>query len=411
MSPVYASDRLSVSDAIDGREYGTFSGRVQTLFMGRQFDNRADRADELHSNSTAVTINYESPVFLGLSFSGQYVHAFGQFGRGDEEKFGEEDPAYILSNSNFSILNNAYLRYDLEKLGLRESHVTVGRQTLDLGFVTSCNIRQKDQAFEGIAVDIGHFQGLSVNLGVLDKFSSWTSRDDLTSGGLANGFIDIEKVEGVPYSTRGIQFVELIYSDSQRMSLALYDYYGDDLYNTVGANIDYSLNSSDEFSTEVSLKYIGQQGMDRFDKFNRFELESNAFQAGIQLTSDDFSIEPGVFMVAGDGPENDIRSPFQPQLIIEQAMFETDFGFSGGSRSFYVEMSQKWSKSQIYILYLYTDFKAGLLNGRINETDVIYSRNLTENLYVKLKLGLVDYDDDVGNTTLLDYRLFVGYNF
>ena len=361
--------------------------------------------------TTAATLNYISPKVGGFSFGLQYSYAWKFYSVGDREAFGNQDPAYVLSNSDYSLLNNAFLRFDLDNLGLKESSLTFGRQRIDLTFAATYNIRQKEQAYEAIVFDLGHFEGLKLSAGILDKFSSWSSRDDLTSGGTAVNFIPIERTEGVTYSTTGFQFVEASFTGVEKIILTLYDYIGDDLYNTFGVNFDYTLFHSDDLSAEARLKYIGQRGFKRFEETIGAELRADAIQAGVKILVGNMSLEPGVFIVAGDGPGNDLRSPFQPKYIIEEPMVETDFGFTGGARSIYLEGKHAWSKNSLYFLYLYTDVKSPGFRGETNEWDIILSRNFSESFFAKLKVAFVKYDGDTSKTRLIDYRVFAGWNF
>ena len=86
--------------------------------------------------------------------------------------------------------------------------------------------------------------------------------------------------------------------------------------------------------------------------------------------------------------ENDIHSPFQPKYIIEEPMVETDFGFTGGARSVYLEAKHAWSKNSLYFLYLYTDVESPIFRGETNEWDIILSRNFSERFFAKLKSRL-----------------------
>ncbi len=408
---VSARNQHTFADEINEQAYGRFSGNIQTLFMGRRFDNRSDRADQLHSATIATTINYQSPTFIGLSLGGQYIHVSKGYSRGDEEDFNDVDPGYILSNSDYTLLNNAYLRYNFAGLGLENTVLTVGHQALDLNFVSRYNIRQKDQSFEAVVFESSDISNMKISFGILDKFSSWSSRDDLTRGTTANGFIPVEKTEGATYTATGIQFVDMTYKGFDRTRLSLYDYYGDKLYNTFGITADYTVIDREDFTQDIRFKYIGQRGIGTFERFTGFDLRSDAVQAGLKFSSAAFSIEPGIFIVTGDGEENNLRTPFQPKLIIEEPLVENDIGFLGGSRSFYLESNYQWSNHSLYMLYLYTHYDTTNMNGVTNELDILYTRNLTENWYARIKLGLFDVDGDLGNSTVFDYRIFVGYNF
>ena len=146
----------------------------------------------------------------------------------------------------------------------------------------------------------------------------------------------------------------MTYSGFERATVTLYDYYGDGLYSTFGANINYVVDASDDFESTVKLKDIGQRGIGKYERLRAialgdpgFKLKSDALQGGIKFSKRTFSIEPGFFVVAGDGEDNDIHSPFQPKFIIEEPLFETDVGFFGGSESLYVEASYTWSESKV----------------------------------------------------------------
>ncbi len=258
--------------------YGDLSGRVQTLFMGRGFKNRGAGDTELHSGTTSFSLLYESPAFNGFSVGGEYMYSWNLLSTGDRLAFGNLDPAYVLSNSDFSILNKAYVRLALDDLGWKNSYLKVGRQALHTVFAGTYNIRQKDQSYEAVLLHLENNQNFSADLGFIDKFSSWTSRDDLTNGPSANGFNPVEKVEGVPYSTNGMPFIEVTYTGIKRAGLTFYDFYGDDLYNTFGFNIVGSVFESGDFKTDIKFNYIRQHGMDRFDDFTGFELRSDALR-------------------------------------------------------------------------------------------------------------------------------------
>ncbi len=406
-----AEGNLPIFETIKKEGYGDLSGRVQTLLMGRRFENRGASDTELHSGSTAFSFNYESPEFNGFSFGGEYMYSWKLFSIGDRQAFGNQDPAYILSNSDFSILNKAYIRFTLDDWGWQNSYIKVGRQALHTTFAGTYNIRQKDQSYEAILLHFENPENLKVDLGFIDKFSSWTSRDDLTNGPSANGFNPVEKVEGVPYSTNGMPFVEVTYSGFKGTELILYDFYGDDLYNTFGFNIVGAVFESDEFKTDIKIKYIQQRGIDRFEDFVGFDLHSDALQGGVNFQKGDFRIEPGFFIVGGGGADNDIHSPFQPSLIIEEPMVETDAGFFGGSRSIYVESNYAWNNNNLYILYLHTDLHSSHPVDKSKELDIIYSRTFGPRFYFKLKMGFLNYDGvSAGTEKILDYRIFLGWN-
>ncbi len=396
--------------------YGTATGRLQFITMGRMRDGNdgfgSPMDGDAHAGSLAATVNYSSPVFQGFSVGAQYVHAFPTYSEGNYD--GHKDAAYNLSISEYSKLNNAFIRYDFEHFGLTDTNLTIGRQSLALNFMTHYNIRQKAQAFEAAVFETKPMDDLKVTLGHLHRFSGWTSRDDLNSGSASNKFIDIEMVEDVPYSTKGFQFIETQYTGLPNASLWVYDYFGHDLYNTFGAKADYTFNPESKLQYTLRAHYITQWDVGKFAKETGTRVKSDAVQAGLKFTYGNLTIEPGIFKVTGDGPEDTLRTPFQPGLIGEEPLWEFDLSFEGGSMSYFLESTYGWGKNGLYFLYLQTDHKSNLPpSGTSKEYNLIYSRDLTDRSYLKIKLGNVEYDNHSGvkDGWLDEYRLFIGYRF
>ncbi len=100
----FSQEKVSFLEKLDQNGYGKISGRIQTLFMGRHFSESGSRDRDLHSGTTAATLNYISPKVGGFSFGLQYIYAWKFYSVGNREAFGNQDPAYVLSNSDYSLL-------------------------------------------------------------------------------------------------------------------------------------------------------------------------------------------------------------------------------------------------------------------------------------------------------------------
>jgi len=221
---------------------GEFSGRLQLFLMRRDWETGSPDGDA-SSGSLALTLDYESAQAGPLSAGFQFMYVGRLF------ESGSLDPArgadWTLNNGNFTILNEAYLNLSLEPLGLTDSNIRVGRQVLNLDFAPSYQIRQKEQSYEGVFATIAAGDSLRLDAGHIERFSSWGSRDDTGNDYLEYGFVEVEDVEkryGVDYSTAGMQFVSLNYTGLSNTALTVYDFHGQDLYNTLGAKIDTSIS-------------------------------------------------------------------------------------------------------------------------------------------------------------------------
>ena len=400
----YAQDENpSMLESFNNQIPGDFSLTMQSIVMGRNKGGSSGNNYQEKASSTSLTFDYISDNYQGLSLGASYV--FSRENYSNESPEHHTDPAYSLNLNSFDIMNESYLNYAFENVGLKNTYIRVGRQVVNLNFVRKYNIRHKDQAFEAAIFHFGDMENWKITAGQLEKFSSWAANYSSDGQTLKNDFINIEQVENVSYSTRGFQFSEVSYTGFNNTSLTVYDYYGADLYNTLGLNFDYEfhLGTWDEV---LKIRYISQSDLGKFSQ----NIEAKAYQLGLQLKNNDLSIEAGIFTVTGTGADHNIKSPFQPNLIIEEALYETDLGFEGGSQSYYLESTYSWSDHSLYFLILHTDAD----ESNNTEADIIYNYDISDNLYVKLKFAYGKLQKSIENSNeewITDHRVFIGYRF
>lgn len=371
---------------------GNVSLKIQTIFMSRNTGGNEERNDQ-HAGSTAITFDYLSKDYAFVQLGAQYIHAAQHYSGGSATN--THGSAYALNNSNYDILNELYLKYTLGHRGLDQTYLKVGRQTLDLNFIRPYNIRHKNQAVEGAVLHLGDIPNWTIDLGHLEKFSSFGSQDISSDNGIGNRFEDIEHTITNIYSTPGFQFIEAAYSRTENSAITLYDYYGHDLFNTFGLHINQTVYQGD-WKTILKARYVTQTDVGRFTK----RINTHAAQFGIQFKRGAFSIEEGLFIVKG----SDIRLPFHGNLIVTDPMLGADELSQEDGHTFYLESSYSRGKHGIYGLFLYNEFHG----ENFGETDLIYGYNATENLYMKVKLAYAFHDTDQWKT---DCRLFCGYRF
>ncbi|MBT6225701.1 MAG: hypothetical protein HOI47_03480, partial [Candidatus Scalindua sp.] len=59
-----------------------------------------------------------------------------------------------------------------KRFGLKDTKITIGRQSLDLNLIANYNIHQEDQAFEAIVFETKAIDKLAITTGHLEKISS-----------------------------------------------------------------------------------------------------------------------------------------------------------------------------------------------------------------------------------------------
>lgn len=389
---------------------GTFSGRLQLLAMGRDFDPGGD----VNSGSLALTINYRSPQFGPVTVGLQGIHAAELFEGGSLDN--PRGSAWVLSNSAYSLLNEAYIDISLEPLGLAGSSLRIGRQILKLDFAPAYAIRHKAQSFEAAVLTVKDVDNLSVTLGHIERFSSWTSRD--TAGYIHPRYdfveiADTERGNGVDYNTDGIQFGSVTWSGIPRTSITVYDFYAQDLYNTFGAKASHTLELGGDVSAALKCHYLGQRDVGKYESETGNAVDADLFEASVQFKRGGLSIEPGIMTVAGNDAENDVHTPFRTSFTADPTLLWYPRVFSAGSDSIFIKSLYTWRKTTFYAMAVRTEHDDNVGNGATDqEIDVVIKQEFPHGLYAAVKLGYGEQDNDgVPDADATDYRLFVGWNF
>lgn len=369
---IFGQEKKSVADRNIFDNVGSFSAKTQFIVMAREGSSNQTAA------SQAITFNYESPKNSPLTLGFQLVTG--------RRLMGTIEDAKGLNTSNFSTLNHFYLKYNFEDFGLSESHLTIGRQRLNTHFSQLYEIRHKEQAFEGVVLRINDFKNAKIQLGSVYKFSLWKS--------FGGGFEDIDDIDPHFKRTKNFQFLDVKFSLGTT-NIGLYNLYGKYAFNIFGLNVDYQLSKNERFKTSLDVRYVAQTPVE-----NSLIESSKAFQLGVRLKAKQFSLHSGFFNVTEGG----MKSPFQPSLIIEEPMYEADFGFMEGSYSFFTEASYSYKNESLYFLYLLSKNENDY-NGEIN---IVYGHSFKNGWYAKLKTAFVN---SYSSQSVADYRIFIGYNF
>lgn len=399
-------------DRLNELGYGTVSGKLQLLTMGRGGNLRSPDIDEdAYSSSLAFSLNYKTPTYQGVSLGAQFIHAW-DLGEGGTIDI-EEGPAWFLSNSGFTLLNDAHIDYNFTHLGLAKTLLRVGRIPLNLDFAPSYAIRQKEQAYEAVTLSSQDIPGVDLSLGHIERYSSWSSRTRTDSNVITYEFIDVADTENVPYSTSGMQFASIAYNGLPHTSLTVYDFFGQDLYNTAGFKAAYTIGSGDSFQTVLKAGYSNQRDVGRFNSDGGGEVESDVYDLSVQFKVGDFSLEPGFFGVAGDEAKNNYHVPFRTSFTVDPLMMWYPRVFGGGSDSFYLKSTYKWRNTSFYMLYVLTKTAEFIDHGSLDqEIDLVIGQKLWTHWSVTFKGAYGVRDAGTGSDWhQSDLRLFIAYNF
>jgi len=412
--------------------FGKAAGKVQTLTMQRDFsvDNNVG-AGNSHSTTGALTLEYWSPELAdtGLTLKLQYVHA-EVLESGGGLMDANKDAGEALHNSAFSILNEAYIEWNLKALGLEKTTIRIGRQIIDLDFVSKYNIRQKSNAIQGIVLTTGDLhEDISLTLAHITKYSSWSSRKDGANDAFDYEFIDVEDVltssfgwgEGV-IDADGMQAISMTYTGIENLTLTLWDLYASQLANVWGVDAHYTLNET----TTLNVKYSRQDSLG--------EMRNLLDNVGVNFSSEivdvnlkykpegKFCLNPGVYHVFGSNDVTDSENYYNPFVfdhLTNIALLNYTNPYIAGATGYYLKVGTKIKATGTTIaafgIYVNHDNSGPApVNYDAYEVDMYITQNLpVEGLSATVKLGYGHRDGKNGarSTHATDARLFVSYVF
>jgi len=388
-------------DTWEAEGYGRFSGKLQSLFMHRDYSDIGHAT----SGTLAATLNYRTPDLGGFHLGAQYIYSGLLFESGCNDI---ACPAYFLSNDEFSVLNEAYLAFDLGAMGVPDTELKIGRQILNYDFAPAYNIRQKDQSYQAVVLKTAPCEGFSLDFGYFNRFSSWASRSGGPSTWRAD-FIGVEDRVGVPYDTSGFFFASAVCDGWKPWSFALYDFYGDDMFNVFGAKAAYTWDlGPDAGALTFRTHYANQQDAGRMERDGLGAIDSNILELAVDYSLRGLNLGTGTVLIRGD----DFQTPFRTSFSIDTELLWYTMQFEGDTTSGFLKAVYKYDKWLFYALYVISDHEDDSL---CQEIDGVVKYSFNDRLSTSFKAGYGDrqFPDRMKRTDThaVDLRWFVGWTF
>ena len=360
-------------------EYGTLSGRVQWLTMYRDYTD--DGSGEGANSTLGLVFGYVSPEFAGFDFGLTYNVAAEIY---------EKDTSSLMANDDINVLNEAWLRYRITT----NTAVTVGRK-VNIGEVFQANdFRQKARSIEAVQLETTGIKNLKLNFGHAFRMSNWIDSGDRWE------FNDFGDVFGADDDTDGITWGEAVYTGVENLEVALFNAYAYDVANLIGTRAKWNV------SADSALVGTYRHESDVGDSTAG---DSDAFGVSFQQKVGKVTVEPGWFGVRGDNlrfqeTTTGINHPLGASMMIYSGQF------AGESDTAYLKAVAKLGKTVLYGLYNYTWHDELAYDGQ--ELNVVVKQPICDSLSIVFKGGVGHRENDSGrNTTAVDARLFVTYNF
>ena len=379
----------SVFKTINQKGIGILDATAQSFLIHRS--GQSNTSFNNTASSLAFVLNYESPTYKNLSLNISYIQAVRY------QKQGKT--AELLQNNSFSSINNISLNYHLNKLGFKDGTISVGRFPLNTEFMTTYQIRQKQQAYEGVLLDLGKVKNWNFKLGYITKFSSWKSNlSDFNS--ISRTYVNRDDI------TSTQEFAEASYNSKEgHTRLTLYYNVANDILKIGGLSYQQRILSVNNI---LNINFKGK-GITQWSAKSSNNTAVHGIQSGLLASYEDFNIEGGLFLVRGKKTiENTfLQNPFGAKLILSEPLIGTDNSFDKGSESYYIESSYRFPTGKIYALLLHTHTE----NIVSNEFNVIASYNINKKWSPSLKLGFLKENSTDTNSDVLDIRLVLSYAF
>lgn len=355
--------------------YGTFSGRIQSLSMYRDYEGVGDGL-----NSTlGVLLNYTSPEFAGFDF-GLGCNLVG-------ELYGNNDTD-LLVNDSLYVLNEAWLRYRI----LEKTKLTLGRKITNGEVFREDDYRQKARSIEAIQLEVKELDGFSLTLGHALRMSNWIQVGDR---GDFNNFGD---VFGAKDDTAGVTWGEVVFSKVKGLEIALFDAYAYDVANLIGLR-----GKVDVTETTSLLGYYRHEN--DTGEFPARDSDTVAFS--VEQKVGPVTLTPGYFGVRGDTlcfqeTTTGINHPLGVLMMIYASPF------AGDSDTLFLKAGAKIHTTVLYALYHYTWNDNLPYNGQ--ELNLVIKQPIYDQVTIALKAGM-GYRSGPADTFASDARLFITYLF
>jgi len=384
-----AASADSVLAPVNELGYGTLSGRLQSLYMYRDFDN----GNNNHATSLGVKLDYLSPEFAGFSAGFSYIGV----GVVDDMEGGHNRGDRLLSNGRVNVLNELYLSYKMEDLGLSETVATVGRRVYSGEIFRPDDFRQKPRAVEGVSLESRDLSHTRVQVGFAREMSNWLDAGDQWR------FDNFDA-----YDTDGVAWFEAVNNSIENLEVAVFDAYMDDVSNLAGARGRY------QFAEKTAL--LGYVRCEN-DVSGHAGQDAKVLGLSLEQKVGPVTLEGGYFGVFGDNLVFEERTTGINHAL-GSLMLIYALPFSGDTDTVYLKATTKIEKTKtaFYALYHYTVPDEQKYNIRQSQELNVMVRQVVptvDNLSVHLKMGVGTRDgvDGVSDTVATDLRVFATYVF
>jgi hypothetical protein len=264
-----SSSSLNAADNLESMfKDGKVSGQIRMFYVDREYQGSSGAST--HRDSTAIGghLKFVTDDFKGLKFA----TAFYTTNRIGLNQHDVESPT-LLGNNNesYSIVGEAYVEYKISNTNLKG-----GRVKYNSPMMGSDDARMLPNLFEAYMITNTDIEGVTLSLAQVTRFSqgsfgrvyqadknqanallsSTSGYSAVNSDPVDSGKFENMGTYAVGSSSSGVTVASISYKNDN-LKINLYDYYANDILNTIYGDVNYNMNL-DGFKPFVAAQFIKQ---------------------------------------------------------------------------------------------------------------------------------------------------------
>ncbi len=375
---------------------GKLKGNIRSLLFSRDFDGTTEDRFTL---GIGGNLKFETAPLYGVSAGAGFKTGAGNNLNDNEVYRGVlaigDSP---VDAENYAALDEYYLRYSNW-----DTNVILGAQQVETPWLKAHDIRLTPKKYKGFAVINSSIEKVALHGYYIDKWLNWTSEswESITSG-----------ITGNLNENEGALVGGVVFQPSDALKIQGWDYYFNEVLNTLYVLADYEHKISEDYSLSTSLKYFNQT-----DVGEAMDGAIDTFSAGGNIGFAAYGAKLTAYY--GSNGNDALRVPFGGDWIVSQQVnnherAEEDVWAVQLKYSF-ERLGVKGMSADIFYGSFNTPDVGENTSPDLDEIDFNLQYDLDgwfKGCSVRLCYAFIDQDEDVaGGEDYSDGRIYLQYKF
>lgn len=363
MAAVSALSAASIDEAIKG---GKVSGQIRAAYVDQDNAIGADT----YGTSLGGQLKYETgswnDIKLGVA---AYISQKIPFATGDNEKanndfFGNNADSYVY-------LGEAYVDYSVNDFSLR-----IGRQKIDTPLADTDDIRMLPNTFEAAIATYKGFEGSTLVGGVVKRMAGYDSGNDISK---------FKKLDGV--DSRGAAVAGIVNESIENLSVQGWYYGIDNMANVLYTDATYAMELSEKSGVEVAAQFGD------FNELQNSTIDGKVYGIGVAYNIDMLTVGAAYNKVNSDSGKAIVNGFGGGPYFTSMEEMTIDGLEDAKAYQFNAELDLSDAGAEgLRLAALYGKFKgkAGGLDAKVSEFDVVLAYDINENVCADVSYATID---------------------